>query len=450
MVHFAATGNDSQAAIDYPAAIPAVNAVGAVHINAGRWVAPPDPSDPTAPAVGSNYGSGIDFVAPGHQILTAQPTWITRYPWDATVDDGFTSYWTIRGWYTGGGEPNERFANSGTSFASPHAAGVAALILSQNPSWTAAAVEARMQATARPVGGSGYNTEFGWGMVDAGAATAPGTWNLINLSTRAQVNTGEQYLGMGFVLAGSEPKRVLVRAAGPKLAAFGITGVLTNPVITLIRQSDGATITSNTGWMSAPNVAAIRDAAVAASAFPFTDGSTDSALLVDLPPGAYTANITGVGGTTGIVLAELYSAGASRDTAKLVNLSSRAFVGSGQSVMIPGLSINADSPRSVLVRAIGPSLPGVSGRLANPRITLWRLLAGAPPQFVKSNDDWGSELNWPTIRGLAQSVGAFSIDFISLDSAILMELPKGSYTVEVSSADGTSGVCLVEVYSTNN
>ena len=177
---------------------------------------------------------------------------------------------------------------------------------------------------------------------------------LANLSTRAEAGTGANVLIAGFAIGPGAGKPVLIRAAGPALGAFGLAGTLTDPVLTLFNAA-GAAIAGNDNWLAA-------DAATmtAVGAFAFSPGSRDAALVTTLAPGAYTAQVTpatgsgqaGTGGTTGLVLVEVYEVGATG--AKLVNLSTRAQVGTGASVMIPGLAIAAGTgPRRLLVRAAG-------------------------------------------------------------------------------------------------
>jgi len=190
----------------------------------------------------------------------------------------------------------------------------------------------------------------------------------------------------------------------------------------------------------------------AVGAFALSNG--DSAVLLDLPAGDYSAVITGVGGDTGVALAEVYDAsGADTLDAKLVNLSTRAYVGTGDGILVPGFVIASNSPRTVLIRAIGGKALqdiGVSGALQNPKIQL--LLETGPNtwQEVASNDDWGQAANAGTIRLASDAMGAFAIPTESQDAAILTSLPRGRYSILVSGVGDTSGIALVEVYPTVN
>ncbi len=127
---------------------------------------------------------------------------------------------------------------------------------------------------------------------------------LTNISTRAVAGAGDATLIAGVVVGGSAPKRLLIRAAGPALAQFGLTGVLAKPQLTLI--SDGKTVAQNVGWSTSGDSVTIAESAARVGGFPFVNGSDDAALVVNLAPGAYTAQVTGVGAASGVVLVEVY------------------------------------------------------------------------------------------------------------------------------------------------
>lgn len=127
---------------------------------------------------------------------------------------------------------------------------------------------------------------------------------LTNISTRAVAGAGDATLIAGVVVGGSAPKRLLIRAAGPALAQFGLTGVLAKPQLTLI--SEGKTIAQNAGWSTSGDSVTIAESAARVGGFSFVNGSEDAALLVNLAPGAYTAQVTGGGAAAGVVLVEVY------------------------------------------------------------------------------------------------------------------------------------------------
>ncbi len=267
---------------------------------------------------------------------------------------------------------------------------------------------------------------------------------LVNLSTRGQVNGGAGLMIAGFVINGDRPKQVLVRAVGLALAGFGLPGALSNPVLTLLDNTNRR-IATNAGWGTATNAAAISASVTRVGAFPLAAGSADSAALVTLPPGAYTAQISGAANTTGLALVEAYDADPlANDTSRALNLSTRGVAGSDSSKMIAGFVIEGASSRRVLIRAIGPALAafGVPGTLAEPQLEIYNsrgLLHAAA-------GEWGRQSNVADIRSAAEATGAFALADGSKDSAMVITLLPGAWTVQVGGLPGTTGVALVEVY----
>jgi len=141
---------------------------------------------------------------------------------------------------------------------------------------------------------------------DVSTGTPPA--QLVNLSARTQVGTGGEVLIAGFVIGGNEPKRVLVRAVGPTLASFGVTGLLADPQLAIFRQGAAVPIQQNDNWSVAGNAAELAATAARVGSFALPSGSRDAALVAVLEPGAYTAQVSGVGGTTGVALLEIYDA----------------------------------------------------------------------------------------------------------------------------------------------
>lgn len=266
---------------------------------------------------------------------------------------------------------------------------------------------------------------------------------LANLAARAMVGRGDQILIPGFAVAGPSPKRMLIRAAGPALAGFGVTGFLADPSLSVHDQS-GTAIAANDDWSRASNVAEIATIATRVGAFAFESGSRDAAVLVTLSPGAYTVQTRGANDGTGVALVEVYDAQDAGNTTRIVNLAARAQVGTGADVLIPGIVIQGSAPKTLLIRAVGPALSsfGVGGLLANPRLRLFR-----GEQMLQENDDWDlAGTASSQIAAAATRAGAFALPAGSRDAALLVTLPPGSYTAQVSGADGGSGVALVEVY----
>ncbi len=268
---------------------------------------------------------------------------------------------------------------------------------------------------------------------------------LRNISTRGQVGTGSNVMIAGFVVGGTSPKQLLVRAIGPTLATFGLPGAISG---TQLQVFSGSTlINSNSGWSSTNvNAAAVTTADLQTGAFALPVGSADSALVGTFAPGNYTAMVAGSNGATGIGLVEIYDLDnfTPFTTRKLTNVSTRGQVGTGNNVLIGGFSINGTAPKRVLIRGAGPGLTGlnVSGALAAPHLQLFN----TSQQVIRENFSWGQGNDPGLVSEAESSTGAFAFGNGSADSAILIVLPPGTYTAEVSGANNTTGDALVEVY----
>jgi uncharacterized repeat protein (TIGR01451 family) len=300
---------------------------------------------------------------------------------------------------------------------------------------------------------------------------------LINISTRAHVLTGNNVMIGGFYIDGNSSKTILLRARGPFMsgAPFNISGTLSDPMIQLYAGS--TVIAQNDNWQTtdplcaSPAVSCGNASQIMAtgldpcqpnpgqtSAPPGCD--QESAILVTLPPGGYTAIVSGVGGTTGLGLVEAFEVNAT--TSRLVNISTRAHVETVNNVEIGGFFIGGTNPRKLLLRARGPAMSGapfnVPGTLPNP---IMQLYAGST--VIAQNDNW--QTTDPLCASPAVSCGnASQITATGLDpcqpnpgqttappgctqeSAILVTLPPGGYTAIVSGVGGTAGVGLVEVF----
>ena len=263
-------------------------------------------------------------------------------------------------------------------------------------------------------------------LVAAGASEAAS--RVVNIATRGQVLNGNDALIGGFIIGGTAPKTVVVRARGPSLVALGVANALTNPSLRLM---SGATILhENDDWQTHPNAAALE-----ASGFAPSD-VLESAVMVSLAPGPYTAIVSGSGGGTGIGTVEVFEV--DHPEVPLINIATRGQVLTGEKVLIGGFIIQGSSPQTVVVRATGPSLTssGVANALANP---LLQLFSGATQ--IASNDNWGTAAN------SAQLQASGFAPLHSLESAILTTLDPGAYTAIVSGAGGTTGVGIVEVFA---
>jgi hypothetical protein len=261
-----------------------------------------------------------------------------------------------------------------------------------------------------------------------------GTARLVNIATRSFVGTGADIQIAGFVIEGTTPKTVLIRAGGPALAAANLTGLLADPVVRLF---DGATvIAENDDWS-----AALASLFAQVGAQPWTIGSTDAAMEVSLPPGRYTAQVSGKNNATGLALIEVYEADGPSSQARLVNLSTRSKVGVGANIQIAGFVVQGNTPKKLVVRAAGPSLTalGVPGVLEDPVLHVLR-----GQTVIAENDDWDASLSTDFA-----AVGATAWTAGSKDAAIAITLPPGVYTAHVLGKNGGMGVALVEVYEEN-
>jgi sugar lactone lactonase YvrE len=285
------------------------------------------------------------------------------------------------------------------------------------------------------------------------------TARLTNLSSRALVGTGANNLIVGFVIGGTGSKQILLRGAGPALLNFGITGYLTNPVLTL-NSAAGTVLAANTGW---GGTSALSSLFTQVGAFPWSPTSSDSALALGsssypaLAAGAYTASVAGVNGGTGVALAEIYDADTGTPTARLINISSRANVAPGANILIAGFTVGGAGSDKVLIRGIGPGLTayGLTGVLAVPQLTLYDVngniiatnlngwsnapVLGAAPVAASASVQSAS-------AAVMTSVGAFALTAGSNDTALLATLPAGSYTAQVAGIGNATGVSLIEVY----
>ena len=284
-------------------------------------------------------------------------------------------------------------------------------------SYTVSACDAAANCSAQSAAASATTT----------AVTASSS-RLINISTRGQVQTGNNVMIGGLIISGSTPKTVLIRAVGPNLANYGVPGVLANPKLDLY--SGQTVIASNDDWGSAANATAIQATGLAPVS------SLEAAILTTLNPGAYTAIVSGANGGTGVGIVEAFEV--DNPGAPLINISTRGPVLTGDNVMIGGFIIQGTASQTVLIRAVGPNLAnyGVTGVLANPKLDLY-----SGQTVIASNDDWGSAANAAAI----QATGLAPVS--PLEAAILITLNPGAYTAIVSGVGGGTGVGIVEVFA---
>lgn len=260
-----------------------------------------------------------------------------------------------------------------------------------------------------------------------------------NVSTRLDVGSGAEILVAGFVLSAGDPGPVLVRGVGPALAEFGVSGILSDPRLSVYRANDE--VAANDDWSMQADPSVVQARWQAAGAFDLMMDSKDGALYRELEAGPYTAQISGTDDGTGVGLAEVYHLGAG-DTAQLVNISTRGRIVGDSAIMIMGFVLGGDTPRDVLIRAVGPTLGdfGVDGVVVDPELKLYR-----DADIVAENDQWSS-IQADAKSAAAGLVGAFTLPADSADSAILIGLPPGRYTAHVSAKDAMEGIVLAEVY----
>ena len=263
---------------------------------------------------------------------------------------------------------------------------------------------------------------------------------LANIATRGVSGTGEKVLIVGFVIDGPSAKTVLLRGVGPTLTSFGLSETIANPVLSLF-DSTGTKIAENDNWGTAGGGV---NAALFSTlgAFPLASNSVDSALMRTLEPGRYTAQLTDAAGGSGVGLVEIYE----NDLmpSRLVNLSSRVFVGTGASLAIPGIVVRGPVSKKLLIRAVGPTLSafGIQAALLDPTLTI----VDSSNETVTSNDNWSDAGKGVEVGAIAASVGAFAFPVGSKDAAVLVTLAPGNYTALVKGSGDSSGVALVEVY----
>jgi hypothetical protein len=260
----------------------------------------------------------------------------------------------------------------------------------------------------------------------------PPAEKLANISTRLEAGTGNNQLIGGFIVTGTQAKRVIVRAIGPSLAQTGID-VLADPILELHDQT-GALIATNDNWRDS------QESEIEATGIPPTD-DLESAIVETLSPGSYTAIVSGRNSATGTALVEAYDLQGT-SSATLANVSTRGAINFSSNVIIGGFIISGTEGNTrVLVRSIGPSLAssGIANAMPDPTLEL-RDVNGA---LIIANDNWR---DGPQVE-IEETALAPTND---LESAIVTTLPSGPYTAIIRERTGQSGVGLFEVYNLQN
>ena len=252
---------------------------------------------------------------------------------------------------------------------------------------------------------------------------------LLNLSTRLRILSGDRALIGGFIITGTEAKKVIIRGLGPSLSSEGVVGALQDPTLELF-DGAGVPLASNDNWKDS------QQSEIEASTIP-PRHDAESAILRTLAPGNYTAVVRGSGDGTGIGLVEVFDL--SQAQSKLANISSRGGVEAGENVMIGGFIVGGDGGTArVIVRALGPSLRGhgISDFLADPTLEL----VDANGSTIRTNDNWKTDQ-----QAELEALRIAPND--DLEAALVTTLTGGSYTAIVRGKDDSTGVGLVEVYN---
>jgi hypothetical protein len=287
------------------------------------------------------------------------------------------------------------------------------------------AINAGNDATAPTIDQRGYIRPD---TSDIGAFEFNGTIpvTLANIATRLKVETGDNALIGGFIVTGTQSKKIIVRARGPSLSQF-FSGVLANPILELYQGN--TLLETNDDWKQ-------HQTEVEATGIPPTN-DLESAIVRTVTPDNYTAIVRGVGNGTGIALVEVYDLDRTGDS-KLANISSRGLVQTGDNVIIGGFIVLGSDSQKVIVRALGPST-GVPGAMANPTLELYDVNG----TILEANDDWQQSANK---QAIIDSTIPPSND---AESAIVRTLTPGNYTAIVRGANDSTGVAVVEVYALN-
>jgi Regulator of Chromosome Condensation (RCC1) repeat protein/regulator of chromosome condensation (RCC1) repeat-containing protein len=255
---------------------------------------------------------------------------------------------------------------------------------------------------------------------------------LANISTRGLVANGDDVLIGGFVIGGATSKTVVVTAVGPSLAAAGVAQALPNPALTLVRSSDQSVIATNNDWQQSPDAATLQMMGLAPA------NPNEAAIMATLPPGAYTAIVSGEGDTIGVGIVAVYEIDS--PGTPLINISTRGESILGDEVLIGGFVIQGNAPQRVAVVATGPSLFGAGLVNALPDTTL-TLVRSSDQAVVASNDDWQAGPNAAALRFAGFAPGD------AREAAVLVTLQPGAYTAILAGAGGLTGVALIGVFA---
>ena len=270
---------------------------------------------------------------------------------------------------------------------------------------------------------------------------------IINLSVLTSLDAPDTDFTLGFVLGGSGTsgaKSLLVRAAGPSLAPFGITNFLPDPKLRFF--ANGTFAGENNDWLGTASLSAL---IAQTGAFTYAGPTSKDAAFA--PANLTTASNTVVvssatsGAGIGAVIAEVYDAtpesAITVATPRLINVSVLKNIPVG-GTLTAGFVIGGATAKTVLIRATGPALAalGVPGTLADPRLVFYQTGVAVA---IAANDNWSGT---QVLKDAFTAVGAFPLDSTSKDAALLLTLQPGSYTAQASGVGSSSGTALVEIY----
>jgi hypothetical protein len=267
---------------------------------------------------------------------------------------------------------------------------------------------------------------------------APASTKLVNVATRLPVGTADEALIGGFILTGTQSKRVIIRAIGPSL---NLADKLANPRLELF--TGQTSLAMNDDWENSapPDRQAVIDSGIPPS------NSFESAIVRTLPASpsgiGYTAVVRGAKDTTGIAVVEVYDLNPSADS-RLANISTRGSVQTGDNALFAGTFVAGEAPQKVIIRAIGPSLT-IAGKMQNPTLQL----LNAQGTELAFNDNWKTRPDGSSQQAEIEATGvAPPNDF---ESAIVVDLAAStsgtSYSAIIRGAGGETGIALVEMYA---
>jgi len=269
-----------------------------------------------------------------------------------------------------------------------------------------------------------FRNQLGW--LPAPPALAPSPSQLVNLSARGLLGSGEESLIAGFVVAGDSPLRVMVVVRGPSLAAFGVADAASDPALELFRGD--TLVVSNDNWLTDPSASVVRQQNLAALA------DQDAALFVDLAPGAYTFVASNHGAGT-IGLAEIYALPRPEQTAQLVNLSVRGKTAPGDGRLIAGFVVAGPAPLPLVVRGLGLSLTEFGVTSVAPELDLELFATNTPPTLVQ---DWLG-------ANVLGTVDAAYWPVTPLEPMDLVQAAPGALTAHAVDPTNHGGIVLLDV-----